>query len=612
MDEILEVDGVNETPEEVKAPHIGQFKTKDKFIEFVGGKGNVNFFTDEAFVESKYLSGSLSNDVKFKLTICDEGTVDFDEVDTNFTTPDERKRLLDLISDKTLVPSRIKNHFIVSEVPFTATKQINGRDMSVYLAVDYQTPIAKLASIFDDEEVEINDQQDSNLDKLLSMFDDEEPSLVEATQEETEVETEDVPSDVETKSESQKMVEDSFRKMKEEKVEELKRKIEHQQKEMFRFESEKRSAERKLEEAKSDIKLLESRLDTLIPNAEPNGYIFFVSEELNQKVNLPADIEALIREKVAKVKGINIEGFMKLFEGGEYQIRLGKIETDETFGDHPVEVTDYENLPKEIQDKLDFLHLQEGKLIHHGDLKWHDLIQKMLKLGFEQSSDFDKMCGSGSFGSGTNTYQPRNESETEEVVVDEMDSYKKSIEEMAKGLGVSVNFGEDGISLEPNSDPNENLIELRDQKEEKDLVIYGWTFDGEKGVEITDDYTSFSIKVGNDNPIYLESDGFANITTVDQFLKMLNESDLDIEDIFGATDAVYVPGFKGQIKLGVFDDDGKLIPTTEYDLNDYIHHQLEDGGDVTIFLPENTKVTKINEKNLKSLIRDGKLDNILK
>lgn len=594
----------NDATESTKEPRIGQFKTREKFIEFVGGKGNVNFITDEAIVESKYLSGSIDPNIKFKLTICDGSTVDFEEVDTNTTTLEERERILDLLMDKNLVPSRVKNHFIISEVPFIATKQINGKDMNVYLAVDYQTPISKLASIFDDEEelvVEVNQEQDSKLDQLLSLFDDE-PSVAETifeseTQEEIEREFEG-ESDQEIKSESQKMLEESFNKMKQEKVEELQKKIEHQKKELTRYKSEKANAERKLNEAEEDIKLLESRLDTLKPNDEPNGYVFFVSEELNQKVNLPEDIEAIIREKVSKVRGINADAFMKLFEGGEYQIRLGKVE-DGTL----VEVTDYENLPEEVKSKLDFLHLHEDKLIHHGDLKWHDLIQKMIKLGFEQSSEFDKLCGSNSFGSGTNSYRPRSESS-------QVEDMKSSIQEMAQGLGLNVNFDEDGISLEPNK---ENLVDLHNQSVEADLVIYGWTFDGEKDIEITDDYTSFVVKDGiSARETFLESDGFVNITTADKFLKMANDSDLDIQDMLGATDAIYIPNFKGQIKLGVYDDNGKLIPSTEYNLSDYIHHQLEDGGDVTLILPEGTQFTKLTENNITSLVRDGKLNSILK
>jgi hypothetical protein len=606
MDQIIES---TQEAQEVSSPRIGQFKTKDKFIEFVGGKGSVNFLTDEAIIEGKYLSGSMAENTKFKLTLCDNGTVDFEEVDTQITSVEERQRLLDILSEKTIVPSRVKNHFIISEVPFKSTKKVNDKELTVFLAVEYQTPISKLASIFEESVVEVNQEQDSKLDQLLSLFDDE-PSLVEiASESETQEELEG-ESDVEIKSESQKMLEESFKKMKEEKVQELKSKIEHQQKELIRFESEKRNAERKLEEAKGDIKLLESRLDTLAPNEEPNGYVFFVSEELNQKVSLPEDIESIIREKVSKVKGINADAFMKLFEGGEYQIRLAKIENDETFGEHPVEVTDYDSLSEEIKGKLNFLHLHDGKLIHNGDMKWHDLIQKMIKLGFEQSSEFDKICGSTSYGSkdgATNGYQPRTEPTDED---NQVADYKGAIKSIAKKLGLSdVEFSEDAISLVGDIKSVEELVTIHEQDLAEDLVIYGWTFDGEREVMITDDYTTFTVK--GKNSIDLDSDGFVNITTADKFLKMLNSSDLEVEDMFDATGAVYVPNFKGQIKLGVLND-GKWVPTSDYDLNDYIQHQLEDYGDVTLILPDGTEFTKLNESNIVSLVRDGKLNSILK
>jgi flagellar biosynthesis GTPase FlhF len=385
---------------ENKAKRIGQFKTKNKFIEFVGTHGNINFFTNEAIVEGKYLSGSLAQDVKFKLTICDQGTVDFEEVGGNTTTLEERGRLLDLISEKTISPSRVKNHFIVSDIPFISTKQIKGLDIKVYLAVEYQTPIAKLASIIDEwEEVTLSEEQDNKINQLLSMFDDETGIDALVSQNETQEKPESQFESQSDKSESQKILEESFKNMKREKIEELEKEIQHQRRELARFESEKINVEKKLAQIKDDIKLLESRLWDLSPKAEPNGYIFHVSEELNQKINLPKDIEAIIREKVSKVKGINIEAFMGLFKGGEYQIRLAKVESDRIFGDHLVEVTDYENLPEGIKEKLNFLHIHGGKLIHHGDMKWHDLIQRMLKLGFEQSAEFDKMCSSNSFGS---------------------------------------------------------------------------------------------------------------------------------------------------------------------------------------------------------------------
>ena len=158
-------------------PVLGEFKTKEKFIQFVGAKGNVNLLSDEAFIDGKHLSGLGLDEVKFKLTICGEGTVNFEEVDTNQTTKEQRQRLLEVISEKTIVPSRNKM-MIINELPFMSVKTINDKQIPLYLAVDYQKPIDKLASLLD-EDVIMSDEQSSKLDNLLSMFDDEEPKLAQ-------------------------------------------------------------------------------------------------------------------------------------------------------------------------------------------------------------------------------------------------------------------------------------------------------------------------------------------------------------------------------------------------------------------------------------------------
>jgi hypothetical protein len=67
---------------ENKDKKIGKYKTKTKFIEFVGGKGHVNFISNEAIEEAKHQSGLDLDGVTLKLTICDDDTFDFDEVDT--------------------------------------------------------------------------------------------------------------------------------------------------------------------------------------------------------------------------------------------------------------------------------------------------------------------------------------------------------------------------------------------------------------------------------------------------------------------------------------------------------------------------------------------------
>jgi hypothetical protein len=54
----------------------------------------VRFIRDIAFLKGDKLSGMLEG-VIFKITICDEGTIDFEEVDTNISDKAMRQRLID-------------------------------------------------------------------------------------------------------------------------------------------------------------------------------------------------------------------------------------------------------------------------------------------------------------------------------------------------------------------------------------------------------------------------------------------------------------------------------------------------------------------------------------
>ena len=417
---------------------IGKFKTKEKLIEFIGFRGNVNFIANEATIESKYLSGLDLDNVVFKLTICDNGTVDFDEVDTNVTTEEQRQRLLDIIFEKTVVP--YNKMMVIKDLPFKSVQKIKDNRIDLYLSVDIPTPILKLASIFEeDTEVEVSDEQKSKLDDLLSFFGEEETTL--ETPENIEgVDEIASASDEEVKSESQKAMEESFKKMKEDKVVELKKRLEHQEEEMKKFLYEKSQAENKIETAKKEISVLESRIDSLQPIPDPNGYCFFVSERMNEKVTLDEQTAKIIYNKVSKIKSINADAFMKLFEQGEFQIRLGHKVDGQI-----VEFTDYENLSEDIKKYLikNNVTLRQEKnveqsadgssmLVYVGDLTWHDIVNKMIKGGFTQEPEFDKMCGSNSyfvgFGSPINEDVEKNKMENMIKRFDEFES--EDIQEM--------------------------------------------------------------------------------------------------------------------------------------------------------------------------------------
>jgi hypothetical protein len=117
------------------------------------------------------LSGLEMDGIKFKLTICDDMTVDLDEVDTNHTTKSQRGRLVEIIEDKTI--AHYRNRSVVQELDFTSTTKVKDKYVSLYLAVENTKPIDKLTSMFE-ETIEISEDALDNLNDLLnSWFEDE-------------------------------------------------------------------------------------------------------------------------------------------------------------------------------------------------------------------------------------------------------------------------------------------------------------------------------------------------------------------------------------------------------------------------------------------------------
>jgi hypothetical protein len=171
--------------EETLETTIGQFKTKTKFLEFIGGKGQFNFISKEATIEGKYLSGLGLDGITFKLTICDEGTVNFDEVDTNQTTKEQRERLLEIIEEKTIRPFMKK--MVINELPFFSTKEVSGKKISLYLAVEYVKPINKLANFLQEGEVKVDETHANKINSLMDLLGDDDDTEIN-NQEEVVVE----------------------------------------------------------------------------------------------------------------------------------------------------------------------------------------------------------------------------------------------------------------------------------------------------------------------------------------------------------------------------------------------------------------------------------------
>ena len=558
---------------------IGEFTTKDKFIQFIGAKGNINFISNEAFIDGKYLSGLGLDGIKFKLTICDEGTVNFDEVDTNQTTKEERGRLLEVISEKTIVPSRNKM-MIINELPFMSVKQINGKEIHLYLAVDYKKPIEKLASLLDDK-VDISYEQSSKLDSLISMFDDETTSETTVMTINGEIsnikEGDKTEESIPPIYDHNKQIRESFDKIRGDKINELDKILESKKKELVKFTQDVRLSTKKVDETENEIKLLESRLESLKPEVQFIGYYFNVSEKLNESINLDPEVADLIKSKISKVKSINPDAFMKLFEDGEYHIRLGSKSEDIIN-----EITDYQNISEEAQKAISKIgiKLSDGKLIYMGELNWGEIVNKMVKSGFGQDSDFDKNCGSN--------------------------SYKAS-------QYVEVDLREEETPVE--GTPSSNY-EFQDEFKSKELKTYdqpttlvvvgNLDHNGNSNLNIYEDFIRTYIYVG-DKKIKksIVTYGHISFMTLAEF-EIWKTKDIEaMEDC----ESFLLPDFKGTIGVTAINQDGKF--TTDFDLNEYIQY-LDGIYGVFLTLPEGTEIVNMVDHEIPAdVLRDIKIKNII-
>lgn len=375
--------------EEVKEPIIGKFKTKRKFLNFVSAVNGakIRFIRDIAFLKGGKLSGMLE-DVVFKITICDESTINFEEVDTNQCDDDMIKRLIIDIEERDVTGYAQK--FVISNLQFSDID-----DKLCYLEVEEKKPIDKLKSLFDTPEV--SEKGLSILDQLFGS--DEEESLSEIlfkseTDEELKRELEG-ESDEEIKSESLSYMEESFRKMNEQKVTELKSRIEEKTKEVLTYKREISQAESKLKSSSESLGILETRLETMSPGDEPNGYVFFVSEEQKNELGLDETTKH-IADKIADLLNLKKDVLFEQLTGGFYKIRIAKKD-DIT--------TDLSEVSPDILEKMSFDPMgkmtmgKKGEFEYRGNLTWHQLVSKMLRNGFEQEPEFDKLCQSNSYES---------------------------------------------------------------------------------------------------------------------------------------------------------------------------------------------------------------------
>ena len=599
--------------EEVKEIVIGDFKPSRKFLNFVSAisGARIRLISDIAFVKGDKLSGLGLDGVIFKVTICDEGTIKFEEVDTTVTDEAQRKRLIEDICGMDVTGYAQK--FVVSGLEF-ADK--DGK--RCYLEVEEKKPIDKLKSIFDEmEPKEISTKGLSFLDELLGGDTDTVEETVEVV---AEVKEEVVVE--EPKSHAESMIAESFRKMNEEKVNELKNRIEDKEKDIRKYKAEITQAENKLKTDSEQLRVLNTRLETMSPGDEPNGYVFFVTEEQKNETGLDESTRA-VADKIADLMNLKKEVLFDYLTGGFYKIKIGKKGEN----DKKLESIDRDILEKLLSiDPLGKMTMSDSNEVEYrGDLNWHQLTGKMIRKGFEQDPEFNKISGSNSYEAKTEddggsytgtkpdcTHENCGCSDEDKQV----DKLKGAIETMAKNLGMKgVNFGQDGIELIPEDkkDTEFKTQLLKNVEKPQTMIIVGSHVEGKQNYSITDDYTGFDLSIAGKKVSSGESDGFFNILTVPEFLSFMkkDENGFGGELDFGSCDVFLLEGFSGEIRMGVMDEDGK----SDYKFDpsdDCIANSQDDYLDVIIDLPTGTNWTKVEDpKNLISLVRDGKINTIL-
>jgi hypothetical protein len=585
----MQEDIQNQETEEVrKEPLIGEFKTKRKFLNFVSAVNGarIRFIRDVAFLKGEKLSGVLEGAI-FKITICDEGTINIEEQEgTNLSDKAMLQRLLNEIDEMDVTGYAQK--FIVGSLEFADVKGDR-----CYLEVEHQKPIDKLKSLFDeDEKVEVSEKSLSLLDDLFGSSDEEEwdedhalsevmNSMLDDLSEEdikTIVEEVENPSEPNEKLKvaAENYMEQQFRKMNEAKIIELEYRIEETQKEIIRCKNEAKQAEKKAEEKAEALGILETRLETMKPGDEPNGYVFCVSEEIKDMEELD-ETEAKVAAKIADIMKLKKDVLVKMLTEGYYKIKIAKSDD--------ITNQDFE-LDKEIYNKIMTLDI-DGKMLltdsefqYRGKLNWHQLVAKMIKSGFAQDEEFDKLCNS-------NSYESKEEEKVEEKEVTEVEVETKNTLTEIKSK------------------------DLRTFDEETTLVVMG-TIDhnDNRDVEITDDYTGFEVYVGNKKMKGgYESDGFISIMTLPEFAKWQKQYP-DLMTDGAGVDSFLLPNFKGTIGVTAMVD-GEF--TSDFDLSDYIQHQLED-AEVFLTLPEGTEIMKMDDYHQVPVaaMRDIKINKIIK
>ena len=566
----------------VKEPVIGEFKPKRKFLSFVSAVSGkkIRLIRETAFIEGRKLSGILEK-AKFKITICDEGTINFEEVEgTNLSDTTMRQRLIDEI-DSTDV-SGYAQKFIVAGLEF---EDLDG--YRCFLEVEHVKPYDKLMNLFEEEKqkeetTELSEKGLSFLDMLLSGEDNDKVANVLFTSENDE----ELARELEGESDEEIVekpialtyMEEQFNKMNEDKINELKERIEKTEAEIKRYNSEAKHAEANAEKSSESLSILETRLETLVPNAPSNGYVFLVSDEQKSEIGLN-DSDTELVGRISELMKLKKDVLIKHLTESFYKISIAK---KDNFEDKETTKEIYK-LVQSVDLFGKFTVTAEGEFEYRGKLNWHQLTAKMLKKGFEQEPEFDKIAGSNSYEVKTDNEFVLIEEKTEPNTVHPTRELTKKVQ-----------------------NPEFKQKTLRTFDKPETIVVIG---DGDE-FQITDDESGFDLYVGGEYKHGICCFGFGSVMTLNEYKYWQQNNDL--EDSTDMVDAYLIPGFVGTIGISAKLDDGSF--SNEFDLDDYICHQFDGYADVVINFPEGTELYQIKNHDLSTVtaaLRDDKITAVL-
>lgn len=370
---------------EDKPKDYGKYKTnKIKLLDFVAHLGNSNVLSKEATIDGKFFNSLALEGIKFKMTLKDDSSFDFEEVGTNKCSEEEIARYVTQFDGGSI--SNYSNKSVLNEYKFIANHTVKEREIVLesFLSCEGQKPIDALRDIIFEEEpkpVEINEEQSNKIMSLL--FDDEseapsnEPPIPVITEKE-----------VRKLSHTEQMFYNQFEEKKIAKKEELTKTLNNILNERKVAQNNLTVAELKINECNSEIDLLNSRIESMEIKEPLNGYFIYIPEAITSKTVLDAETKELLSNRLALQRNINVAAFIKLFDNSIYQIRVG-LEVDGEL----VELKDFKNITPLLKKYNNWggkFYIEEENLYFEGNIDWSTLNNKLVKNGFLNEHTFEE------------------------------------------------------------------------------------------------------------------------------------------------------------------------------------------------------------------------------